>query len=229
MASPGTSLSPILSPKDKAFFTSEAPQALWINTPNPEIKVSLLPSDHVLTPMMGTRRPGNAGVASPGVEWISVRHLNICGEESLKLIHNAQGIIIRPRTSIGLRPDHLQGVKVTCTLCDDLYIHAPGHGIEVPQLGRYFPPGALQILLGPNGLPVSNASTTLPAPVQVKDRPCTGWCSKNHIYVNRGLEERAVVFFNSAGWPIAVKENISQRACWWRFDYSRPQPRCSAI
>jgi hypothetical protein len=38
-----------------------------------------------------------------------------------------------------------------------------------------------------------------------------------------------VIFFNSNGWPIACRENVLSNdlrtgVCWWRFDYSRPDP-----
>ena len=67
------------------------------------------------------------------------------------------------------------------------------------------------------------------APELVNALPCSGWCKKQHVYIHHGMTEKAVIFFNASGWPIACRENIFDginRVCvrWWRFDYSRPQP-----
>lgn len=111
---------------------------------------------------------------------------------------------------------------------EDFLLQAPPGGIPVSNNGKYFPPGSLQIILDDAYRQVSNEYTTLPSPALVSDCPCSGWCRKQHIYVNRGWTEKAVIFFDRQGWPIACRENmlngndvVSRR--WWRFDYSRPQ------
>jgi hypothetical protein len=109
----------------------------------------------------------------------------------------------------------------------DFIMYTPPCGISVPPIGVYFPPGSLQIVVDQDERNVISDSTTLPTPMMVESVPYSGWCRKQHIYIDHCMTEKAVVFFNDCGWPIACRENVyssQERVAvrWWRFDYSRP-------
>jgi hypothetical protein len=164
------------------------------------------------------------GIEISGVDWISVTHLGNYGSRQLRLIHNASGIHIKPWG----RWIEKSGEMVMLAVNDgDLMLHFSAGGITVPSHGIYFPPGSLQIIVDEHGKHVIDDTTTLPLPVYVPSVPCSGWCKKQHIYIEHGMTEKAVIFFNGYGWPIACRENVlneQERTTvrWWRFDYSRP-------
>lgn len=164
------------------------------------------------------------GLEHEGIEWISVQHLGSYGNSQLRLIHNATPMILRPWGEYIQEEDKLKELFVND---GDFVLHAPSEGMVISSSGRYFPPGSLQIVVDQNNLQVANEHTTLPIPELVPTVPCSGWCKKQHIYIDHGMTEKAVVFFNGDGWPIACRENIwygRAQVRWWRFDYSRPLP-----
>ena len=174
---------------------------------------------------MGRLRPGK-GVLNgiEWIEWISVNNSNHSetGQER-RLIYNARSVRLMraPR-----EPEALQRITIND---GDFTLNAPFPGINIPEEGRHFPPGSLQLIVDKHDRQIVDATTTLPIPEPVATTPCSGWCRKQHIYSDFGMVELAVIFFNGAGWPIACRENIHNRdqrigVCWWRFDYSRPDP-----
>ena len=169
---------------------------------------------------MGRLRAGR-GVLN-GIEWISVSNSNP-SEAGRRQIHNARSVLLMRAPH---EPEALQRITINA---GDFTLNAPFPGINIPEEGRHFPPGSLQLIVDQEGRQIIDASTTLPIPEQVATTPCSGWCRKQHIYSDFGMVELAVIFFNDAGWPIACRENIHNRdqrtgVCWWRFDYSRPDP-----
>lgn len=222
----GSSSSPISSHTDEIFYSAESPQVLQL------AGVNLRKLHHVLNPWMthSTGRGKERGLEHSGIEWISVLHLGSYGNKQLRLIHNAAGLLLQPLT-----PNESDRFLITTGLIElqindrDFVLQATSGGIEMPPSGRYFPPGSLQIIVDQKDQQMINEHTTLPTPELVEALPCSGWCKKQHIYVHHGMTERAVIFFNSNGWPIACRENIFNgiertSVRWWRFDYSRPQP-----
>jgi hypothetical protein len=219
----GSSSSPISSHTEEIFYTAETPQVLQL------AGVNLRKLHHVLNPWM----PGVTGVEHSGIDWISVQHFGSYGSRQLRLIHNAHGLLLQalkgltPRESCRLFNDpRLVELQVND---GDFVMHATSGGIEMLTNRCYFPPGSLQIIVDQDDLQIVNEHTTLPTPRLVDAVPCHGWCKKQHIYVNSGMTEKAVIFFNSSGWPIACRENILHgtdrfSVDWWHFDYSRPQP-----
>ena len=171
---------------------------------------------------MGRLRAGR-GVLN-GIEWISVSNSSPSDAgQKRRLIHNARSVLL-------MRAPHEPQALQRITINDgDFTLNAPFPGINIPEEGRCFPPGSLQLIVDEDDRQIIDASTTLPIPVPVATTPCSGWCRKQHIYSDFGMVELAVIFFNGAGWPIACRENIHNRdqrtgVCWWRFDYSRPDP-----
>jgi hypothetical protein len=198
--------------------------------------VALDPNHHILKPWL-TRSPldrnsmgqpcvGN-GVLN-GIEWISVRNSNpsAAGQER-RLIYNARSVLL-------MRAPHEPEALQRITINDgDFTLHAPFPGINIPEEGRHFPPGSLQLIVNEHDRQIIDDTTTLPIPERVATTPCSGWCRKQHIYFNMGMNELAVIFFNSNGRPIACRENVLNNdlrtgVCWWRFDYSRPDPAAVA-
>jgi hypothetical protein len=192
--------------------------------------VALDPNHHILKPWltpppvdrnsMGRLRAGR-GVLN-GIEWISVNNSNP-SEAGRRLIHNARSVLLMRAPH---EPEALQRITINN---GDFTLHAPFPGINIPEEGRHFPPGSLQLIVDEHGRQIIDATTTLPIPERVATTPCSGWCRKQHIYSDFGMVELAVIFFNSNGWPIACRENVLSNdlrtgACWWRFDYSRPDP-----
>jgi hypothetical protein len=215
----GSSSSPISSHTEEIFYTAETPQVLQL------AGVNLRKLHHVLNPWMGSGNgPSVIGLEHSGIDWISVQHLGSYGSRQLRLIHNAQGLLLQAL----VRP-RLVELQVND---GDFVLQATSGGIEIPvnrSHSRYFPPGSLQIIVDQDDLQIVNEHTTLPTPRLVDAVPCQGWSKKQHIYVDNGMTEKAVIFFNSSGWPIACRENVllgTDRFAvdWWHFDYSRPQP-----
>jgi hypothetical protein len=171
---------------------------------------------------MGRPRAGK-GVLN-GIEWISVRNSNPseAGQER-RLIYNARSVLL-------LRAPHEPDTLQRITINDgDFTLHAPFPGINIPEEGRLFPPGSLQLIVDEHDRQIIDETTTLPIPERVGTTPCSGWCRRQHIYFDFGMVELAVIFFDRNGWPIACRENILNNdlrvgVCWWRFDYSRPDP-----
>jgi hypothetical protein len=177
-----------------------------------------------------------AGMEHNGIEWISVQHSGNYGSRQLRLVHNARGVLLTPW---GIQQeDSLKELQIND---GDFVLHAAPPGMTIPVAGRYFPPGSLQIIVDDNELQITTQHTTLPTPVQVASVPCSGWCKKQHIYIDHGMTEKAVIFFDKNGWPIACRENLFSIANhvaaqnifteenrvavrWWRYDYSRPLP-----
>lgn len=229
MAPPsGSSSSLISSPTAEIFYSAETPQVLQLGG------VSLHPAGHCLMPWMihnselhpSLQAGAVAGVEHNGIEWISVQHLGDYGSSMWRLIHNARGILLNPWGGFIQQEDILKEVQIND---GDLVLHAPPPGMTIPVGGRYFPPGSLQIIVDENVLQITNEHTTLPTPVLVDSVPCSGWCKKQHIYIDNGMTEKAVIFFDRNGWPIACRENVFNDAerkavRWWRYDYSRPRP-----
>ena len=169
---------------------------------------------------MGRLRAGK-GVLN-GIEWISVNNSNP-SEAGRRLIHNARSVLLMRAPH---EPEALQRITINDK---DFTLNAPFPGINIPEEGRHFPPGSLQLIVDEHDRQIIDATTTLPIPVPVATTPCSGWCRKQHIYSDFGMVELAVIFFNDAGWLIACRENIHNRdqrtgVRWWRFDYSRPDP-----
>ena len=192
--------------------------------------VALGRNKHLLKPWL-TRTPADRHSMDPlhagrgvlnGIEWISVSNSNP-SEAGRRLIHNARSVLLM-RTPH--EPEALQRITINDK---DFTLNAPFPGINIPEEGRHFPPGSLQLIVDKHDRQIIDATTTLPIPEQVATTPCSGWCRKQHIYSDFGMVELAVIFFNGAGWPIACRENIHNRGQrtgvrWWRFDYSRPDP-----
>lgn len=214
----GSSSSPTLSSRERLFFGAATPQLIEL------AGISLLPENHCLIPMM--HKPGqspgtHAGLEHQGIEWISAGHSPIYGGEQ-RLIYNAREILVMPWGHYINAAERLHEILVNDY---DFMLRTPLPGILVPAAGRYFPPGSLQIIVDDCDQQILNASTTIPTPEMVPSRPCSGWCWKHHIYASEGLEERAVIFFNQLGWPVACEERLPDQSSsrrWWRFDYSRP-------
>jgi hypothetical protein len=220
---------PTSSSSEKISYSAETPQVTEV------AGVDLTRSNHCLIPWMINRSssPGKTantvtGLEHSGLEWISVNHSCVCGSRDLRLIHNASPIWLRPWGNYIRMEDVLESIAIND---GDLVLNAAPPGIGIPIEGRYFPPGALQFLVDEHGMQVTGQSTTLPTPVRVQSSPCNGWCRKQHIYVDHGMKEKAVIYFNSHGWPVACRENTFHPGSycvvdwsWWRFDYSRPQP-----
>jgi hypothetical protein len=171
---------------------------------------------------MGRLRAGK-GVLK-GIEWISVSNSNPSDAgQDRRLIHNARSVLL-------MRAPHEPEILQRITINDgDFILNAPFPGINIPEEGRHFPPGSLQLIVDEHDRQIIDDTTTLPIPERVATTPCSGWCRKQHIYFDMGMNELAVIFFNNNGWPIACRENIHNRdertgVCWWRFDYSRPDP-----
>ena len=194
--------------------------------------VALDPNHHILKPWL-TRSPldrnsmgrpqAGKGVLN-GIEWISVRNSNPseAGQER-RLIYNGSSVLLMRAPH---EPEALQRITITD---GDFTLHAPFPGINIPEEGRHFPPGSLQLIVDAHDRQIIDDTTTLPIPELVATTPCSGWCRKQHIYFDFGMTELAVIFFNNNGWPIACHENVLNNdlrtgACWWRFDYSRPDP-----
>ena len=220
----GSSSSPISSHTEEIFYTAETPQVLQL------AGVNLRKLHHVLNPwMLSGRGPGVAGLEHSGIDWISVQHLGSYGSRQLRLIHNAHGLLLQVTPLTPRKSDQIHPCLVELQVNDgDFVMQATSGGIEMLNR-RYFPPGSLQIIVDQDDLQIVNEHTTLPTPRLVDAVPCHGWCKKQHIYVNNGMTEKAVIFFNSSGWPIACRENILHgtdrfSVDWWHFDYSRPQP-----
>lgn len=217
----GYSSSPISSHTEEIFFTAETPLVHQL------AGVILKKQHHVLTPWLEScNHPGVAGLEHSGIDWISVQHLGSYGSRQLRLIHNALGLLLQAETCDPLINYRLAYLQVNHV---DFVLQATSGGIEIFPGGRYFPPGSLQIVVDQNDLQVVDQHTTLPTPQLVSDIPCSGWCKRQHIYANSGMTERAVIFFNASGWPIACRENIFAginrvSVRWWQFDYSRPLP-----
>lgn len=240
MAPPtGSNSSPISSSPDTISYSAETPQVLELG------RINMRPTAHSLTPWMANNQGNHLqrGRAHAGIEWISVKHLGTYGDRQLRLIYNARAVLLEPLrfrvSGIGVNSAFDIQQEVANKLLqlrvndNDIVLHAPPSVIAFPpeRLGRrYFPPGALQICVDENDLPVNNQHTTLPNPESAPFMPCSGWCKKQHIYVDYGMTEKTVIFFNRSGWPIACRENVvhdctEPLAClWWRFDYSRPMP-----
>jgi hypothetical protein len=170
---------------------------------------------------MGRLRAGR-GVLN-GIEWISVRNSNPseAGQER-RLIHNARSVLLMRAPH---EPEALQRITINH---GDFTLHAPFPGINIPEEGRHFPPGSLQLIVDEHDRQIIDDTTTLPIAERVATTPCSGWCRKQHIYSDAGMVELAVIFFNGAGWPIACRENVINRDLrtgvrWWRFDYSRSE------
>lgn len=222
MAPPtGSSSSPISSRTGEISYSAETPQVLQL------AGVQLQRTAHCLNPWM-FHEQGNAvpGLEHNGIEWISVQHWGSYGSRELRLIHNAKGLLLQPWGQYIQEEDKLKELHIND---GDFVLNAPPGGMLVPVAGRYFPPGSLQIIVDENALQVVNEHTTLPIPVLVASVPCNGWCKKQHIYIDHGMTEQAVVFFNDNGWPVSCRENIldgedRMSVRWWRFDYSRPLP-----
>jgi len=171
---------------------------------------------------MGRLRAGR-GVLN-GIEWISVSNSNpsAAGHERRR-IHNARSVLLMRQSD---EPEILQKITIND---GDFSLHAPFPGINIPEEGRHFPPGSLQLIVDEDGQQIIDDTTTLPIPEQVATTPCSGWCRKQHIYSDFGMVEVAVIFFDRNGWPIACRENLRHYGLrtgvdWWRFDYSRPDP-----
>lgn len=228
----GCSSSPISSRTDEISYSSEAPQAQLGG-------ILLERKMHCIVPLihgsgwMQKQERQVAGIEHDGIEWISVTHYGHYGSQRLRSIHNARGIRISPLTQGDVHVDEPVIVKMMIndesgrSYNGDIELIAPSGGIFLTKAGRYFPPGSLQIVVDGNDKPVSNEYTTLPTPYAVQTVPCSGWCKKQHVYTEFGMTEKAVIFFNGLGWPIACRENLLNGqdrigARWWRFDYSRP-------
>jgi hypothetical protein len=169
---------------------------------------------------MGRLRAGK-GVLN-GIEWISVSNSNP-SEAGRRLIHNARSVLLMRAPH---EPEALQRITINN---GDFTLNTPFPGINIPKEGRHFPPGSLQLIVDEHDRQIIDDTTTLPIPERVATTPCSGWCRKQHIYSGFGMVELAVIYFNGAGWPIACRENVLNNdlptgACWWRFDYSRPDP-----
>jgi hypothetical protein len=229
MAPPsGSSSSPISSPTAEIFYSAETRQVLQLGG------VNLHPAGHCLMPWMihdsdlhpSLQAGAVAGMEHNGIEWISVQHLGNYGGRQLRLVHNARGILLTPWGRYIQQEDSLKELQIND---GDFVLHAPLPGMTIPVAGRYFPPGSLQIIVDEYELQITNQHTTLPTPVMVDLLPCSGWCKKQHIYIDNGMTEQAVIFFDKNGWPIACRENFFNDADrkavrWWRYDYSRPLP-----
>lgn len=221
----GCSSSPISSRTEEISFSSEAPQVTQLGG------IPLERRMHSIVPWMQGQKKQMPGLEHDGIEWISVTHYGHYGSQTLRLIHNARGIRISPflQNAFHVKDADLSVIQINN---GDVVLFAPLGGILLPKAGRYFPPGSLQIVVDDNDKPVSNAYTTLPTPYAVQTVPCNGWCKKQHIYADFGMTEKAVIFFNGLGWPIACRENVLNGqdrigTRWWRFDYSRPMElRC---
>lgn len=215
----GSSSLPTSSRSDEIFSSTECPRVLQLGS------VQLQRKAHCLNPwMFHNQSHAVPGLEHEGVEWISVQHLGSYGNRQLRLIHNATSMILRPWGEYIQEEDKLKELFVND---GDFVLHAPSEGMVIFPAGRHFPPGSLQIVVDENNLQIADEHTTLPIPELVPTVPCSGWCKKQHIYIDHGMTEKAVVFFNSDGWPIACRENIwygRAQARWWRFDYSRPLP-----
>jgi hypothetical protein len=227
MARPtGSSSSPISSRIDEISYSAETPQVLQL------AGVQLDRTAHCLMPWMihdsemqpSLQAGAVAGMEHNGIEWISVQHLGSYGSRKLRLIHNARAMLLKPWGQYIQQEDRLKELFIND---GDFVLHVPPPGMCIPVAGRYFPPGSLQIIVDDDDRQITDEHTTLPSPELVESVPCSGWCKKQHIYVDHGMTEKAVIFFNSSGWPIACRENILNgedriSVRWWRFNYSRP-------
>lgn len=216
MAPPtGFSSLPISSPSDRISFSAETPQVLEL------AGVNLKPTEHCLTPWVHNVLESlqEAG-AVPGIEWIYATPSGNCGS-GRRLIYNARELFLNPWR-------HPNWLKELVVNEKDFILKTALPGIQLPPGGRYFPPGSLQIILDDQNRQILNDGTTLPRAELVPTVNCNGWWKKQHIYVDHGMTEKAVVFFNRFAWPIACRENVfdlagnRSQARWWRFDYSRP-------
>jgi hypothetical protein len=216
--------------------TSSKAEDLTISADTPPVVqlagVALGRNQHVLKPWlslppldrnsMGRLRAGKGVLA--GIEWISVRNSNPSeARQERRLIYNGSSVLL-------MRAPHEPEALQRITINDgDFTLHAPFPGINIPEQGRHFPPGSLQLIVDAHDRQIIDDTTTLPIPERVATTPCSGWCRKQHIYYDFGMAELAVIFFNNNGWPIACRENVLNNdlrtgACWWRFNYSRPDP-----
>lgn len=229
MAAPTGSVSLQTSSKAEISISAETPAVTQL------AGVALGRKHHLLKPWltpppldrnsMGRLRAGK-GVVN-GIQWISVNNSEP-SEAGRRLIHNARSVLLMRAQR---EPEALQRITINDK---DFTLNAPFPGINIPKEGRHFPPGSLQLIVDEHDRQIVDATTTLPIPERVATTPCSGWCRKQHIYSDFGMVELAVIFFNNAGWPIACRENILNRdqqtgACWWRFDYSRPDPATVAV
>lgn len=226
----GSSSSRTSSRTEEITYSAETPPVVHLSG------VALGRAHHSLRPWLihpaenrNSMGAAAAGCRHDGIEWISVSRSTFSGngEAPQRLIHNARPLtVMRPRR-FPVEADRMIKLAIND---GDFVLEAPFPGIHIPPDGRYFPPGSLQIIVDENERQVIDPFTTLPTPVEVPSVPCSGWCKRQHIYTDFGMVERAVVFFDRNGWPIACRENqfdshwtlTSTR--WWRFDYSRPQP-----
>lgn len=229
MARPtGSSSLPTSSRNEEFYISAESPPVTQLGS------VRLGPQDHILTPFLSrtptdlhSSEPIRAGGELCGIEWISVGPwdpFDVEGKVRHRLVHNARPVLIKPldATNECLRHIHVN---------DGVFLlQMPFPGLWVPPEGRYMPPGSLQIIVDHQELQIISAATTLPRPEQVATMPCSGWCRKQHLYTNFGMDEVAVVFFNRHGWPIACRENLLDvhlkrtSVRWWKFNYNRPDP-----
>jgi hypothetical protein len=227
MAPPTGSSSLLISSRTATIsFSAETPQVLEL------AGVNLKPSEHCLIPWAhhwqeSLQAAGAVpGIEHAGIEWIYGTPSGNCGS-GRRLIYNARELFLNPWAHYLIDQDKLKELVINES---DFTLKAALPGILVPPGGRYFPPGSLQIILDDQDRQILDDGTTLPTAELVPTVNCNGWWKKQHIYVNHGMTERAVVFFNRFGWPIACRENIFDASCnrsqsrWWRFDYSRPIP-----
>ena len=225
MAPPtGFSSLPISSPSDRISFSAETPQVLEL------AGVNLKPTEHCLTPwvhhwpgLQGSLQAIDSvpGIEHAGIEWIYGTPSGNCGS-ARRLIYNARELFLP-----ACRYPRLKELVINEK---DFILKTALPGIQLPPGGRYFPPGSLQIILDDQNRQILDDGTTLPSAELVPTVNCNGWWKKQHIYVDHGMTEKAVVFFNRFAWPIACRENVfdpagnRSQARWWRFDYSRPLP-----
>lgn len=237
MAPPtGHSSSRTSSRFDEISDSVETPLVVHLN------KVAMGRSHHSLRPWM-IHAPDLVSISSPlgalagrvhdGIDWISVSPSTFSGngEAQQQLVHNARPVTVLRAGRFPVEPEMMIRLAINDS---DFILQAPLPGIHIPADGRIFPPGSLQIIVDADQRQVINQFTTLPTPVEVPTVPCSGWCTRQHIFTDFGMVERSVVFFNGYGWPIACRENLFSPNCirigtrWWRFDYSRPQPEVRA-
>lgn len=226
----GSSSLPISSPADRISFSAETPQVLELGG------VNLKPTEHCLIPWVhhwqemlqkGLQTIGSvSGIEHAGIEWIYGTPSGNCGN-ARRLVYNARELFLNPWAKYLMAQDKLKELVINE---GDFTLRTALPGILIPPGGRYFPPGSLQIILDDQDRQILDDGTTLPRPELVSTVNCNGWWKKQHIYIDHGMTEKAVVFFNRFGWPIACRENMldaagnRSQARWWRFDYSRPLP-----
>ena len=198
--------------------------------------INMLAKDHRLLSQLACLSSASVAAGPPekGLDWIYATPWEMHGEEgqSRRQVHNAAAAFVRrPIGKIASRHHLLQFLTVEG---DDpgggFILRMPAPGLIVPPEARRFPPGALQIIIDDQGHQVVNEHTTLPEPVPFDGMPCSGWCKRRHLYRPGGIEEKAVIYYDKFGWPIACRETnlakdgsvISQQ--WWGYRYTRPLP-----